>query len=72
MNNTKYCAREKLIATIRQSGISTAKIAQMSGVSKGMIENWLYGGFMPTLENAERIYEALGYEIKICKKEGEQ
>lgn len=44
--------------------------AKLSGMPKTTIKSWLYEKRSPTLLNAEKILKALGYELKIVKKEG--
>ena len=59
---------KSLISAIKKSGISIAKIAKKSGVKERTIMNWVYANSIPSIENAEKIFNALGYEIKIEKK----
>lgn len=67
MKYTKCCIGKLLESAMKSSKFTTAKIAEMSGINKGTIENWLYGNVMPSIENVEKIFNALGYEIVIRK-----
>lgn len=51
-----------------EEGISIYQLVQLSGVPDTTIRNWTNGGLMPTLENYEKVLEALGYELIIQKK----
>lgn len=71
MKFTDFSIGKLLETAIRSSNLSISKIAKLSGVNKGTIENWLYGNVMPSIDKAEKIFTALGYEIKIQKLLGE-
>lgn len=58
------------------SGLSAEKISMLTGkkgfqkVSISTISQWKYNNIVPSIENAEKVLKALGYELKIVKKEG--
>ena len=46
-------------------------LAQKAGLHINTINNWIFCDIQPTLDNAERVLNAMGYELKIEKiKEG--
>lgn len=49
-------------------------IAQKAGLHINTINHWIYEDIQPTLDNAERVLNAMGYELKIenIKEEEEQ
>lgn len=49
--------------------LSIAELSKLSNVSNRTIENWEYRGIEPTLDNYVKVLNALGYELKIIKKE---
>lgn len=58
---------EKLFDIIRANGVR--KTAREAGIGLRTIENWLYKGKIPSIVNAERVLEALGYELTLKHKE---
>ncbi len=73
MKNINCKTKIKLIETIKKSGLTIGKIALISGVKERTIMNWIYNSdSMPSIENAEKIFNALGYEIEIKKLSGEE
>lgn len=56
---------QKLLKAINESPLSVPSIAKLSGVKIRTIENWLYTECKPTLDNAEKVFNALGYTITI-------
>lgn len=59
----------KVKGVILNSKLSFKKISDLSKVSNRTIEKWIYKGVMPSLDKAEKVLNALGYELKIVKKE---
>lgn len=45
-------------------------LARKADVYINTINGWVYGNVQPTLENAERVLNALGYRLTIEKIEG--
>lgn len=45
----------------QELGISLAQMSRMTGISKRTLENYVYSGVMPPLQNIERI--AATYEV---------
>ena len=76
MNNTDVYIQDKFIRTrlanIRKSKKLTQKqLSDMTGLSQATISNIESGDNSYTLRSLIRIAEALGYEINIDKKVGE-
>lgn len=67
MNNTKCKSVSKLLDAIKNSNLTIAKISNKSGVKERTIMGWIYNGYIPSIENAEKVFNALGYEIAITK-----
>jgi len=44
--------------------------AELSKIPRATIGNWIYAGNVPSIVNAEKVLNALGYELKIIKKGG--
>lgn len=61
---------EELRRILREKGMTQAGLSEMTGISKTTIRNWYHDYRRPSLDNAEFVLGALGYEIKIVKKEG--
>jgi DNA-binding phage protein len=59
---------EQLLELVRKNGIR--KTARDTGICLRTIEDWLYKSQSPSLVNAERVLNALGYEIAIVKAQG--
>lgn len=59
--------QDLIIERIRNAKMTHVKLSKASGIKVRTIENWLYYGHMPTVDKAERVLNALGYEFKICK-----
>ena len=47
-------------------------LAQKAGLHINTINNWIYYDIQPTLDNAERVLNAMGYELKIEKIKEEE
>lgn len=45
-----------------------AEISKLSKIPASTIGNWRYKNSKPTLANAEKVLNALGYELKIVKR----
>lgn len=61
-----------LVKLIKECGNRKA-LAQKAGLHINTINNWIYEDIQPTLDNAERVLNAMGYELKIEKiKEGSE
>ena len=76
MNNTDVYIQDKFIRTrltnIRKSkGLTQEQLANKAGLSASTISNIESGENSYTLRSLIRIAEALGYEINIDKKVGE-
>ena len=54
--------------TINNKGVRIT--AELSGIPLATIGNWVYAGNVPSIVNAEKVLNALGYELKIIKKGG--
>lgn len=61
---------EELRRILREKGMSQTGLSKMTNISKTTIRNWYHDYRSPSLDNAEFVLDALGYEIKIVKKEG--
>ena len=44
------------------------ELSRKAKVGLSTINNWLYEGIEPTISNAEKVLDALGYEIVIKEK----
>lgn len=53
----------------KKQRISIRELAELSGVNQRTISNWEYSGIMPTIENFQKVLNALGYDLRIVKKE---
>lgn len=58
---------DEVIELIKSSKMPLYKISHRSGVSRRTIYDWIYKGAIPTLENAQCVITALGYDISITK-----
>lgn len=67
MKNTNCKANSKLLGMIKNSEFTIAQISTKSGVKERTIMGWIYNGSIPSIENAEKIFNALGFEIVIRK-----
>jgi transcriptional regulator with XRE-family HTH domain len=47
---------------------SIKEISDISGVSISTINKWEYCGVMPTVDNFQKVLNALGYDLRIVKK----
>lgn len=45
-------------------------LARKADIHLNTINGWVYGNVQPTLDNAERVLNALGYRLTIEKTEG--
>lgn len=52
----------------RDAGKSIKALSEASGVGYSMIEKWEYANAQPTVSNFNKVLGALGYELKICKR----
>ncbi|MCI8459417.1 MAG: helix-turn-helix transcriptional regulator [Clostridia bacterium] len=53
----------------KRQHVSIKTLSKLSGVGEGTIGNWIYCGFTPTLDNFQKVLNALGYDLSIVKKE---
>lgn len=51
-------------------GVTLVQLGEVSGYSHEAISNWLCGRSEPLLGNVATVAEALGYEIRLVKKNG--
>ena len=58
---------DDFIAEIRRFGIK--KVANLSGVSREVITLWCSKKINPTLANAEKVADAMGFEFLLFEKE---
>lgn len=56
---------------LKEKKISRSEFAEMCGYSLSNIHNWLTGVCAPKLTVAEDMLNALGYDLIVKKKEGE-
>lgn len=59
--------KTELLRLIRECK-NRSELSRKSGVRLNTINNWLYEGIEPTISNAEKVLDALGYEIVIKEK----
>lgn len=59
---------ETFLEILKQRKISINELSKQSGVYPTTIQKWLYKGVEPSLTNAEKVLNALGYRLKIEKK----
>ncbi len=59
--------KTELLRLIRKCK-NRSELSRKSGVRLNTINNWLYEGIEPTISNAEKVLDALGYEIVIKEK----
>lgn len=59
--------KTELLRLIRECK-NRSELSRKSGVHMNTINNWLYEGIEPTISNAEKVLDALGYEIVIKEK----
>lgn len=57
---------DDFIAEIKKFGIT--KVSRLSGVPLITISNWVYGRYVPTLNNAQKVANAMGLEFLIFEK----
>lgn len=60
---------EFLLKELKQRKGQVPSVGKKAGVGNTTIQNWITGGHMPPIDKAEKVLNALGYEIKIIKKE---
>lgn len=56
------------INAILVSGLTQKEIALRSGVHENTINQWVTKRFIPSMEKASKVTEAIGMEFIICKK----
>jgi transcriptional regulator with XRE-family HTH domain len=54
---------KRLKSQIKAGNIAKATLSKISGVERASIDNYLKGKYGPTLEDAARIANALGYTL---------
>ena len=59
---------QQLLNLIRTSKLSVIQIGREARVPYRTIENWLYAGVKPPMDKAEKVLNALGYELVIKKR----
>ena len=50
----------------KRQHISLKELSNKSGVSWRTISNWEYNGIMPTIDNFQKVLNALGYDLIIA------
>lgn len=60
---------EIFLKILQERKISVNQLSKRSGVHLRTIQNWIYCGVEPSLPNAEKVLNALGYQIKIISME---
>ena len=58
-----------LLENLKKQKGHIPEIARKAQVGTSTIQNWITGGNMPTLDNAEKVLNALGYGLIIRLKE---
>lgn len=53
----------------KRQRMSIRELSELSGITVGAIRHWEYGGVMPTVDNFQKVLNALGYDLYIVKKE---
>lgn len=62
---------DEFIAEIKKDWLyKIGKLAYKSGVSYFTIYDWVRGRKTPTLVNAQKVANAMGYELRLVKKDG--
>lgn len=61
--------KEQLLKLLRERKQSIRQISELSGVSTTTINHWIFDGIEPTLGNAEKVLNALGYKFEIKRGE---
>ncbi len=59
-----------LIRKLKQKKGKIPSIGRKAGIRSTTIQNWITGGNIPPVDKAEKVLNALGYEIEIKKTEG--
>lgn len=49
--------------------VSVKKLSMLSGVKATTIRNWEYGIAIPTLDNFQKVLNALGFELRIVGRD---
>lgn len=52
----------------KRQRMSMRELSELSGITVGTLKHWEYSGVMPTVDNFQKVIEALGYELHIVKK----
>jgi predicted transcriptional regulator len=63
-----YTAIQTIIRLQKESDITSFNMAKRAGISPNTVYNWL-NGINPTADRWVKCIEAMGYEVKIQKKE---
>lgn len=58
---------DDFITEIKKFGIS--KVSRLSGVKIGTISNWCRKKYIPTIDNAQKVANAMGLEFLLFEKE---
>ena len=62
---------DTFINLINASGMSLTQIAEKSGVSRRTIYNWLHNKATPSIDTAQWVLTAIGYDLKITEVQDE-
>lgn len=57
--------KEKFTSTITQSKMPLTHISKLSGIKYRTIQSWIYTDSVPSIENANTVLKAIGYELVI-------
>lgn len=63
---------EKIKQIAEDEKLTRYRIAQKSGVNPRLLQHYWNGTTAPSITNVEKIVKAMGYEIKIEKREEKQ
>lgn len=63
---------DNFLKILKERKISVNELSKRSGVHLRTIQNWIYGIAEPSLSNAEKVLNAMGYQLQIVKIEEER
>lgn len=61
-----------LIKELKQRKGQIPAIGRKAGIRNTTIQNWITGGHIPPVDKAEKVLNAMGYEIQIVPSQKEE